>query len=441
MKNLKKYILLLLFFTSQYGYSNPLLVGEVIDQSKNAVNHLIENAFNRLDLTVLQAAIEFRATINQSAISLQNVTNFTINQLDSQQKRIVNDLQNFERLVSNDSEKFIKEMISEKNSIISDLRLLVSNYPGAIRIIPKYALEDAEYIEFLLLGTALSKAKLTNVKINSKPTTVQLTQEDTKIVIRIPMNSNFTNKLLKRSKGKPAEVKISFDIVEYSFFEMYETSRRHFSDISYIMPKKLGTARAVFSVTMMERKTKKREPFRFKSKPVSSSRPTIRRKRGRDTSLFKVVPDIGWLIDTRTAKFDFKLLEKGCNGKRSSASWLEKSENILSVKSYSVTHLGRKSTCTTQTSISFTQWKETIKNVNLQTKKKIVMSNSDIKFDTSSLNLKKLKNIRLIHLEIKSPLFKGNGKRFLLPNERLGGLSFNYNAAAQIGYLRFKYAR
>ncbi len=98
-KILFKFLLIICFCgVSLPVYSDPITSGYIISKAKNAADDLIQSAFDRLDLTVLQAAMEARALVDEVASSFQDVMTSTIDELDEQQKRAISDLQDFERL-------------------------------------------------------------------------------------------------------------------------------------------------------------------------------------------------------------------------------------------------------------------------------------------------------------------------------------------------------
>ena len=188
------------------------------------------------------------------------------------------------------------------------------------------------------------------------------------------------------------------------------------------------------SIDKTERKDKK---FVFDSMPpVESSIKWDGRSRGRTQNDFKCNPDAGWRIDTNTAKFHFKRLNNGCSNTRSNAAWLKKTEAGLAVRAKTVTDLGRRSVCTTRTTITFTQLRTKSETKTIATPKKNVTTNNDIKFSPSKV----LKKVRLSHIEISSPMFE-NGTKILRPNEDIGGLKLDYDKASKIGFLRFEYSR
>lgn len=456
MKNILLIILLSLFFistvsiASQSSYagssnnkyykeekslkSTSLTVGHIINQTKKAVDELIQSAFNRLDLTAVQAAMEVSSLVDGAAEDLKDVLTFAVDELDGQQRRIVSDLQNFERLVATDIKRAMEEVREEKNSAISDLRLLLSKKPGAVRIIPSYALEGATHIDFQLLGTALSNAKFVNTKFNSTTKKFEITnQSDTRATIRIPLNKTTVTSLLRKSGGKPAEVKISFDFIERSLFDLIETNRRHFTATGFIMPTVIGSAKAVFSGIIVEKKTKKEKQV-FTTKQVKSSIGWSGRKRGRTEEIFKIKPDRGWSINASTATFKFEKLNDGCSNGYSNVNWVDRGRVV---KVIAVTDLGSGSVCRTRLTINYTQFKEQRKDKTINTPEKQVTTNSDVSFNVSSLGLE-LKNARLTHVEITSPLFE-NGTKIMKPNEQLGGLKLNYDPSGQIAYLQFEY--
>lgn len=440
-RNIKQLFLSSFFLFSFLVISVPsyaqLTTGIIIGQAKEAVDDLIQSAFDRFDLTALKTAMEVRALIEEAEFSLKDVISHTVDELDGQQKRTINDLQNFERLVSQDIEKALVEIREEKNSAISDLRLLLSSKPGAIRIIPSYALSQDQHIDFEIIGTALSQAIFENTKFNARSKRFSIkNQTDTKMTISVPLNQALVKELLRRSGGKPAEATISFDIIERSWFDLFETDRRHFTATGYILPKIIGSARAVFSGDLVTKEAKKIRENDFKVVTKAAKWTWKGRERSKKEDGITFNPDKGWAIDTRTAKLVFKK-SGGCSNAQSYATFSAKRSNGLFVKVVAVTDLGKGSVCKTSTIVTYTQRRENIeKNKILNTSLKQIFTNSDITFNLPP-NLT-FKRARLLHLKITSPLF-GNGDKILSPNSRLGILKLDYHSTTQTGILRFDY--
>jgi len=452
MKKTLNFILALMMYViivspySTPAYSDPVTAvtaGLIIDNVSESVDKLIQTAFDRMDLSLLQAGMEAQATVKEAETSLKGVMDHSVDRLDEQQRKLVAQLQHFERLIANDAETVLKEIREEKNSVFSDIRLMLSDYPGAIRIIPKYALEDSKYIEYKMLGTALSKAKFKNFRLNSKPKRFSIiTQTDTQIVLRVPLSANEISQLMVQFGGKPAEVKISFDIIEYSWFKLFETDRRKFSAISYIMPRNIGIAQATF-IGKIERIIEKRKTVSGSSGTIESTRTGIggigfNRKRGRAGIKVALQADPGWKFITKTAKFELKYLKGGCNKKRSSVDFLSKNHNTIWVKGKAVTHLGHRSVCEIKVNLSAMQWKAIREESEHTLPKQAISTNKDLKFRLSSHYMKILKNATLDSVKVISPLFE-NGTKYLQPNDELGGLKLTYNPQTRTAFLRFEY--
>ncbi len=431
-------LLLFIFSTISLPSYAQLITGAIINEAKEAVDDIVQSAFDRVDLTVLKTAMEIRGLIEEAEFSLKDVINHTVDELDGQQKRTINDLQNFERLVSRDIERALLEIREEKNSAISDLRLLLSNNPGAIRIIPSYALSQDQYITFEIIGTALSNARFENTKFNGTSKYFDIiNQGDTKKTIKVSINNALVSELIRKNGGKPAEAKISFDIIERSWGDLFVTGRRHFTATGYILPKTIGSARAVFSGDLIKKETKHVTENAFLVK-TNAARWTwgSGRVRGRKEDGIVFNPDRGWAIDTRTAKLAFKK-SKGCSNAQSYATFSAKRSNGLSIKVVAVSDLSKGSVCKTSTIVRYTQRRDKVeKGKKIYTGIQQIHTNSDITFSLPA-NLA-LKRTRLLRLEISSPLF-GNGSKVLYPNDRLGILKLDYQPTTQTGILRLDY--
>jgi len=416
----------------------------VVESAIESVDNLIQKAFDRLDLSLLQAGMEARATIKQAEFSLRDVMDHGVDKLDSQQRKLVSQLQSFKRLIDDDAQKVLREIREEKNSVLSEIRLLVSNHPGAIRIIPKYAIEGTKHIEFQLLGTALSKVKFDKTMLNSRARKFTIVgQSDTQMIIRVPIAAIEMANLMRNAKGKPAEAIVSFEFVEYSWFDLVEADRRRFSAVAYVMPKKIGTAQATFS-GKVEELIEKRKNITSSTGTFESSRTVgigsvgAGRKRGKGVINAMLETDSGWKFRTSSAKFDLRYFKGGCNKRRVSAQFIVKNEHRIALKGNAATHLGHNSVCEVRVTLSAIQTKRVLKDHSHSLSTQTISTNHDVKFQMSANNLAVLKNARLDYVKVTSPLFE-NGTRYIKPGEGIGGLKLEYDPSSRTAILRFRY--
>lgn len=427
-------LIFVLLSMSSVSYAN-IAVSAVVEQAKEAADDLIAHAFDRLDFTLLQTAVDTRATINEASYNLKDVMGYSIDRLDGQQRRLISDLEQFKKSVSKDAKATLDELREEKNQAVSDLRLLISNYPGAIRIISGHALEGTRYVDFKVYGSALSKVKISNSRLNNRPVIFSIPrQSDTSMIIRVPVSSAISQESLAQSRGKPGEIKMEFEFVEDSW--IFFTKKRKFSDIGYIIPKQIGTATAVYSGEIEKKDYQNWPDLKCSIKPVESSVGVTGRKRGKITGKCINEPPSSWRFDTRSA--NFKLTKNGeCSNGKSNASWASKNELKLQVDYHIVSHKGvRSGTCRSSLVLKSRIWKlkRYPKNVNTPIQK--IYANSDNKFNLRPDILRELKGIRLSHIEVRSPFFE-QGVKYLRLGDSNGGLSTSYDRAGHISYLRF----
>lgn len=90
----------LLFFPQTARAQDPLnvlgtgvAVAAVFQSSMQAIDRVVALAFDRLDMTLLTAALEARATLNASRLQFADATTTSVDELDDQQRRILSDVQ------------------------------------------------------------------------------------------------------------------------------------------------------------------------------------------------------------------------------------------------------------------------------------------------------------------------------------------------------------
>lgn len=115
-------------------------LGSVIDQAKSAIDEIIAQAFDRLDQSVLLAAMEARATINAAATQYDEARSRSLDDLDAQQRRIASDLQRFSASTASNLEGVIGELRAGASEALSNVRLLLSNQPGAAFVTARLSL-------------------------------------------------------------------------------------------------------------------------------------------------------------------------------------------------------------------------------------------------------------------------------------------------------------
>ncbi len=415
------------------GYSSVPIVGQVISAVQDAIDELIAEALDRFDASLLLAAMEARATVNQVATQFDDVLERTVEELDGQQRRSISDITSLATRLTNTASSDVSSLV---NSIRQDVRLLVSRNPGFVHVIPGYAVENEDYIEFALEGTALSRARLSDFRVGPTPTEPPIaTMDDTRVAIRVSLDTGPVADLLKTSTGDdyPLEVPISFILEECRFFGLWCSEGRRFRILGYVLPDNVGTVRAVFvgDVRTEQRREVTRGPF--ESPRVKSN---WRGKSGKRTDVWAARPDDGWKIDVDSARFNFTLVFGGCSGRRCAASWMQQDEQLLRVWTQTETDRTPYVTCKTATTITFTQW---MSRTERQTSKTDVVNielgaRAVLPLDSES----GLVNARLAHLEIESDLVRG-GTKILRNGESTGGLTVDYDPATQIAYLQVAY--
>ena len=409
----------------------------VIQSAQNAVDQLITNAFDRFDLSVLFAAMEARAVINAIGLQIQDATTTTIDELDGQQRRLVSDLSTLSSSIAREMTQVSRPLNTEVNRALSDIRLLLSDNPGAIHVFAKPAVIGDAHLDILLTGTALTNADLHEFRISTidfDPTVPIV--DDRTLVLRVDMHELISEGLVDDKMDEPLKLNVAFSLKDQSFWTIFSPDTRPLATEAIILPASLGRVRAVFSAIteQEERRAQLRGPF-------DSARVKTRFKFfdwliGRRSDVWVATPSHGWRIDLSTAKFDFKELFGACSSRRSYGSWLEQSEHILRVKAHTVAERAIGKTCKTRTTIHFEEWLPT------RTIGRVITD--FVKLPARETVMLRLPDIhsgaRLSHIEIQSPMFQDETKTFRL-HQLPAWFSADYDLAGQTVFLTANYNR
>lgn len=427
-------------------------VGYVFDSLTKGVDRVIQRAFDRLDMTLLNAAMKARAIINAAKTQFDDSLVKSIDQLDGQQRRLIENLKTLNTALHANISDVSKEFREGINHAMTNVRLLVSKNPGAIYVAAKPVIHGDDFFDIEIKGTALSKAQLNKFSVSDSPVKPERVHaDDRQIVYRVKMDQVKQLDVLKHDViDKPVELPVTLSFLEKSWFPSWlsrifgsSQSRGPFSTTALILPKTLGEIRAVFSASKqgIVRRRQTRGPFHSARVKTTIKKhkylPIPKISRGRRTDIWSATPSDGWKIDPETAEFDFRLLFSSCWSRESTATWIEQTEHILKVRVYiSAENLPGK-TCKATTNISFEEWRE------LQVEKEIETSFTSLPAgDTVVLKLPpgNYKKARLAHIQIRSPLFRKKNQIYRI--DRLPPyLSADYDHAAQSVYVKAKYLR
>ena len=335
----------------QISASTPLVaetVESIFSSLSKGVDHLIQRAFERLDLTLLNTAMEARATINAAKTQFDDSFAKSIDQLDGQQRRLIEDLKALNTALHTNISDVTREFRDGINQAMTDVHLLISKNPGAIYVAAKPVVYGDNSFNIEIKGTALSKAQLSTFSISDFPVKPDLVHhDDRRIVYRVKMEQLKTNHKLRAklqdSINRPIKLRVTLSFLEKSWlpatlwrlFGSFQ-ARGPFTTTVLILPKMLGEIQAVFSATTTEviRRRQIRGPFHSARVRTTIGGFPPRIRRGRRTDIWNASPSDGWKIDPATAKFDFRLLFANCWSRESSATWTEQTEHILRVKVY-----------------------------------------------------------------------------------------------------------
>lgn len=419
--------------TSVSAIASNLLVGDLISSIEGSLSSILHQAFDRLDLTLIKASSEIQGRVNQAKIQLQGVIHKGVNELDGQQKRLVSDLQSLEAQLKTDLDGSIDKIRSGTLDVISDVRLLISHHPGSIYIEPNASIQGAKHVEYSLHGTALSRAKFDAFKVNGKPfTPKEISRNDRKIDFHVPIPAN----LQTRNNGV-GEVMFSFRIKDSAWWQIWKwNSWRSYASVSYILPKDLGTVETVFVGQKMKLERQPRSVGPFISARVKSS---ITAKSGRRDDTWVANASSGWKIDTDSVSYKFKRLNGSCSSSRARARISRVSEQVIHVDTHTETDRKPKVTCTTSTTIHFTEFRETPVDVEVRTKPVPLTAGNYSKLSLADTNEEReLKQVRASHITVNSPLFI-NGPKTVPLVDPLPGMKLRFDPATNDVFVKLDY--
>ena len=431
---------LVLLATNAYATDSkmgPLSVGFILDAVTDGINEIVNLAFDRLDLILLTAAMETRATINAARLQYTDVLTTSIDEVDGQQRRIVSDLKRLSDDVDADLSGVSEEVRSGTNQVLTDIRLLLSNNPGAAFVSVAPTVADQEYLHVTVHGTALSTTKIDEFRISTVPITPEIAHmDDQRIEFRVNMDDLFASHLLQKDMTEPVEVPIAFSFIDESWWPFVSPDRRPFVATAWVLPIYLGRVRAVFATNSLEEERRPQTRGPFVSERVKARLKWNGLKYGRRADDWFASPSEGWRIDLATARYHFTRLQPGCHSGRSRASWILQTEQVLRVRARTATDRKLDATCSTETSIFFDEWRgRRVQRESISAFVEIAPGNTVVLKLAGSPD-----GARLSHLEIESTLFSDGRKVY-----RIGQLPeaflAEYDEATQTVYFSGNYVR
>jgi hypothetical protein len=422
---------------AQASVVSKITVGSLISETKDAVEELINTAFDRLDLSVLSGAMEMRATVNQASIIFNDSLDKSVEEFDGQQQRVIVDLQNLQTMIDKDINGVINNIKNGSLDILSEIRVLISNNPGSLIITSKPAVEGDTELFFTISGTAISKADLENFQVFSEKIQPRIIKRDDRVMefaISIPENdaADFTQGAL--------EVPISFLIDDTPWWKFWSSEKREFVASGIVLPKIIGEVSAIFTgqINAIEKKSRK---LSFTSEKVQSKLRWRGIRKGKRKDVWFARARNGWRIDTSTAKLKVKLNNDSCSGSRSKGSIIELDETIIRAKVTTSSDRKAGATCTTTSSISFTEWKPTKNPFSARHNDEIIHANKTVALALSNIeDIIKPALVRLSHIEIRS-LFFSNEVKIIRVGDNSNGVNISYDAATQTAFVTMSYVR
>lgn len=425
------------FSLEAQGLEAAMAAGSVINQTKEAIEEVVDLAFDRLDMTLLAAAMEARATVNSASLQFQDALTTSIDEVDSQQRRILEDLNTLNVAAEESLETLAEELKSGTNQALSDIRLLLSDNVGAVYVSARPTLLNADFFEIVVEGTALSNAEMDDFRVATIPVEPMVTSQDDGVIIyRVPMAVLSELPEFNIESNVPVELQVAFSFVEAGRWFWSSDNVRPFTTTAIFLPEEIGSVRAVFSVTTseMERRRQTRGPFT--SNRVQSRVKWDGIEAGHRRDIWLASPSEGWRIDLSTAEFRFEHVNDSCSNSRATAAWTEKTEQILRVTATTSSDRRAGATCRTKTTISFDEWRSTDVEGDFVTDEVNITASDTAR--VALVNDANVRRARLSHIEVSSPMF-GEGTRIFRIDNLPDGISADYDAAAQAVFVTVGY--
>ena len=417
--------------------SPVLAVGSVIQSSMDAIDRVIALALDRLDMTLLSAAMEARAILNASSLQFADAATTSVDELDDQQRRLLSDMQALVKAITSDIHKVAAELLMGQNRALTDIRLIVSDNPGTIYVIAKPALRSDDHIDIRVSGTALSSATLGEMRVLTRAVVPQTVHaDDRKIVYRVSMQDIVDLPVFSDDQSDVIELPIAFSYVEESWWPWASDDSRPFSTTALILPKLLGQVKAVFSTSTLgkERRTQVRGPF--VSPRVKTRLKWTGIKVGSVDKTWHASPSDGWKIDIDTADYEYVLLFDQCWGRRSQSSWIEKTEHLLRVWTRTMAEDVPGKTCKSKTTIYFDEWRPDRVDQQTTTDVSPIGEGETVVLKLTGEHTR----ARFSHIEVTSPMFGEKSKILRSSNQDLG-IVIDYDEPSQSVYVSWNYHR
>ena len=320
--------------SAQVDPVGAMLVGTVLSQAEEALDGLVSEGFDRFDQSLLNTATQARVLLNQLSRSLLEATHLGFDELDAQQRRAYSDV---EALTESVTTALASDVADVAGPIQHNIQLLAGR-TGYILVSGGQALRGDEDLEFSLRGSALSRARIRDFRVAGHDADVEeRSRDDQEIELLVSLREGPAAELLQRTEEESASVDlpITFSIKDCWIFDVFCFKERRFSLTGRVLPRTVGTARAVFvgEVEVLNREERRLGPF--SGGRVRSSFRTVLGvptgiRRGRRTDHFTAQPTkVGWRIDVESVGVDMSAFRE-CDGH--SATWTELSEQSLTVR-------------------------------------------------------------------------------------------------------------
>ena len=410
-------------------FGENVLVRFVLSEVEDILDRTIDSAADRLDLSLMRAALEAAALVNQVSTQFADNLDQSVDQLDGQQRRMVSDIASLIRTLEGAA---ASTMVDPVEKIRQDTRLLLDRDPGFISIASAYAVEGDTSLAVDLRGTALSQASFrVEVAVDGESQSVASNttrMEDARIRFEIPLTTGPAAHLLdsQAADDLPQTIPITFTLEDCMLLGFFCEERR-FAVLGYVLPRHFGTIRAVFAGDV-ERREERQTSRTGTTRWIRSSL----KSRELD-EVFPFRADDGWRIDVDSIRHTISFDHRECWSGRSYTQLLDPTEHRMRVRVHFATENGPFKKCRAKVTVEFRQWMpgSDIDDIETDSKQLLIGEDAILELPDDA----GIKNARFLHAILESRVF-GEKTHYLRHGDEAGGFGVEYDPVGQIVYVR-----
>lgn len=421
---------------SQQSYAQAALTtGIIADQIEDTGKNLINEGFDRLDQSMVNAGVQLQSIANSLRLEYESALDTTITSLEGAQKTALQNSYDLVNKVNSSLDKNADLITSSVNQVTTPLYSLLGGKP---RIVNFVSVNDAwEYDSFELTGkgVALSNIKKTNVYVGDKKLKGSPTnKDDTNISFRVKASDwAHVRKDPNKVTRVPVKAEISFCKKTLVFF--CRTRVNTYNTEIILFPEVIGNFVTHYThVKEVTDKNKKCSPT------VTSDRAQTKVKwdgleRGTKNLTVNLTPDKDYRFITDDQSPDkptkkFEKLNSGCHGSSSTHRWSQTTDTLLQLVGKASTDRKVGATCKVSGKICGHQIKTEKSRVSDVLPEEQLTADSKVVIDIPG------DQANFSHIEVKSVLFK-NGSKIFQADEK-GPITMSYRPADQKLFVSLK---